>query len=52
VLFLLQHHCRNCGSIFCNACSDNTMALPSSTKPVRVCDECYVFLVSRYSVAH
>ncbi|KAH0950466.1 hypothetical protein HN011_008234 [Eciton burchellii] len=47
-----KHHCRNCGSIFCNACSDNTMALPSSTKPVRVCDECYVFLVSRYSVAH
>ncbi|XP_071859969.1 RUN and FYVE domain-containing protein 2 isoform X1 [Bombus fervidus] len=46
-----KHHCRNCGKIFCHACSDNTTALPSSTKPVRVCDECYVFLVGRYSGA-
>ncbi|XP_020278626.1 RUN and FYVE domain-containing protein 2 isoform X1 [Pseudomyrmex gracilis] len=45
-----KHHCRNCGHIFCNACSDNTTVLPNSAKPVRVCDECYVFLVSRYSV--
>ncbi|XP_012215624.1 RUN and FYVE domain-containing protein 2 isoform X4 [Linepithema humile] len=45
-----KHHCRNCGNIFCNACSDNTAALSNSAKPVRVCDECYVFLVSRYSV--
>ncbi|XP_011635962.1 protein RUFY3 isoform X2 [Pogonomyrmex barbatus] len=45
-----KHHCRNCGNIFCNACSDNTTVLPNSAKPVRVCDECYVFLVSRYSV--
>ncbi|KAG5306913.1 RUFY3 protein, partial [Acromyrmex insinuator] len=50
ILFLLQHHCRNCGNIFCNACSDNTTVLPNSARPVRVCDECYVFLVSRYSV--
>lgn len=46
----MQHHCRNCGEIFCNACSDNTMLLPSSAKPVRVCDDCHVFLVGRYSV--
>ncbi|PNF23373.1 RUN and FYVE domain-containing protein 2 [Cryptotermes secundus] len=45
-----RHHCRNCGEIFCNACSDNTMSLPSSAKPVRVCDDCHVFLVGRYSV--
>ncbi|GLV31974.1 uncharacterized protein CBL_07734 [Carabus blaptoides fortunei] len=45
-----RHHCRNCGDIFCNSCSDNTMALPSSAKPVRVCDECHVKLVGRYSV--
>ncbi|KAG5323478.1 RUFY3 protein, partial [Acromyrmex heyeri] len=50
IFFLFQHHCRNCGNIFCNACSDNTTVLPNSAKPVRVCDECYVFLVSRYSV--
>ncbi|XP_057325171.1 RUN and FYVE domain-containing protein 2 isoform X2 [Microplitis mediator] len=45
-----KHHCRNCGKIFCNSCSDNTIALPNSAKPVRVCDECHVFLVGRYSV--
>ncbi|XP_029667861.1 protein RUFY3-like isoform X2 [Formica exsecta] len=45
-----KHHCRNCGNIFCSACSDNTTVLPNSAKPVRVCDECYVLLVSRDSV--
>lgn len=45
-----KHHCRNCGEIFCNSCSDNTTLLPSSAKPVRVCDECYVQLVARNSV--
>nr|CAD7425196.1 unnamed protein product [Timema monikensis] len=45
-----RHHCRNCGEIYCNSCSDNTMSLPSSARPVRVCDECHVFLVGRYSV--
>ncbi|KAK5650701.1 hypothetical protein RI129_001730 [Pyrocoelia pectoralis] len=45
-----KHHCRNCGEIFCNSCSDNSMALPSSAKPVRVCDDCHVQLVGRFSV--
>ncbi|XP_034230364.1 RUN and FYVE domain-containing protein 2-like isoform X2 [Thrips palmi] len=45
-----KHHCRNCGDIFCNACSDNTMPLPSLPKPARVCDKCHVLLVARYSV--
>ncbi|XP_076284226.1 RUN and FYVE domain-containing protein 2 isoform X1 [Lasioglossum baleicum] len=44
-----KHHCRNCGKIFCHACSDNNTVLPNSTKPVRVCDECYVFLIGRYT---
>ena len=30
-----KHHCRNCGGIFCGKCSDNTMALASSAKPLR-----------------
>ncbi|GBM96198.1 RUN and FYVE domain-containing protein 2 [Araneus ventricosus] len=44
-----KHHCRHCGDIFCNSCSDNTMPLPSSAKPVRVCDMCYTLLLQRYS---
>ena len=44
-----KHHCRNCGGIFCNTCSDNTMPLPSSAKPVRVCDICHSTLLERYS---
>lgn len=45
----LQHHCRNCGEIYCQSCSDNTMPLPSSAKPVRVCDACHTILLQRYS---
>lgn len=49
-ILLFQHHCRHCGDIFCNACSDNQMALPGSSKLVRVCDECLLKLVGNYSV--
>ncbi|XP_071249852.1 RUN and FYVE domain-containing protein 2 isoform X2 [Salvelinus alpinus] len=45
----LQHHCRNCGEIFCNACSDNELPLPASPKPVRVCDTCHALLLQRCS---
>eukprot|EP00111_Clytia_hemisphaerica_P011946 TCONS_00035099-protein len=44
-----KHHCRKCGGIFCNNCSDNTMPLPSSAKPVRVCDDCHKDLLERYT---
>nr|XP_023029040.1 RUN and FYVE domain-containing protein 2-like isoform X2 [Leptinotarsa decemlineata] len=50
VYSFFQHHCRNCGEIFCNSCSDNTMSLPSSAKPVRVCDDCHLLLSNRTSV--
>uniref|UniRef100_A0A8D9ADY1 RUN and FYVE domain-containing protein 2 n=1 Tax=Cacopsylla melanoneura TaxID=428564 RepID=A0A8D9ADY1_9HEMI len=45
-----RHHCRNCGEIFCNLCSDNKMPLPSAAKPVRVCDECNVKLLEKQTV--
>ncbi|XP_042860427.1 RUN and FYVE domain-containing protein 2-like isoform X1 [Penaeus japonicus] len=44
-----RHHCRHCGNIFCHSCSDNTMPLPSSARPVRVCDTCHTQLLQRYS---
>ncbi|XP_036323857.1 RUN and FYVE domain-containing protein 2 isoform X4 [Rhagoletis pomonella] len=40
-----KHHCRSCGDIFCNSCSEHTLPLLTdlgqSGKPVRVCDQCY-----------
>jgi len=42
-----KHHCRNCGDVFCQRCSDNQMELPSHAKPVRVCDRCFSFLLER-----
>lgn len=38
----LQHHCRNCGAVVCGPCSSKKFLLPQqSTKPVRVCLDCY-----------
>lgn len=45
----LQHHCRSCGGVFCNNCSENSLQLASSSKPVRVCDSCYSMLLERAS---
>ncbi|KAK9884835.1 hypothetical protein WA026_009059 [Henosepilachna vigintioctopunctata] len=45
-----RHHCRNCGGIFCHTCSDNSMSLPSSARPVRVCDDCSELLSLRNNV--
>lgn len=42
-----KHHCRNCGNVFCGACSGNTMVLASNPKPVRVCDTCHTLLLAR-----
>jgi hypothetical protein len=44
-----KHHCRQCGDIFCDACSRHTkhVTLPAARdsnkerQPVRVCDTCY-----------
>lgn len=39
-----RHHCRNCGSVFCGACTSKKLSLEQSgfVEPVRVCDECFV----------
>jgi len=38
-----RHHCRNCGQIYCNNCSNNFMPLVryGYIKPVRVCNRCH-----------
>ncbi|KAI5646956.1 RUN domain-containing protein [Phthorimaea operculella] len=36
-----KHHCRRCGHIFCSGCSEKSVALTNTNKPVRVCDACY-----------
>ncbi|XP_067935312.1 RUN and FYVE domain-containing protein 2-like [Watersipora subatra] len=46
-----KHHCRNCGDIYCDECSNQKMMLPSSSKPVRVCDNCNTILLARASKA-
>jgi len=37
-----RHHCRKCGKVVCNGCSMQRFLLPAqSSKPLRVCDQCY-----------
>uniref|UniRef100_A0A915IQ12 FYVE-type domain-containing protein n=1 Tax=Romanomermis culicivorax TaxID=13658 RepID=A0A915IQ12_ROMCU len=41
-----RHHCRNCGQIFCSRCSryESDIRHLKITKPVRVCQNCYIRL--------
>ncbi|NXC47514.1 RUFY3 protein, partial [Penelope pileata] len=41
--------CKNCGGIFCEACSVNELPLPSSINPERVCNPCHKQLIQQYS---
>ena len=44
---LTQHHCRKCGGVVCGNCSTKKFLLPAqSSKPLRVCDNCYNVLSS------
>eukprot|EP00759_Apiculatamorpha_spiralis_P052736 PhF_6_TR5988/c0_g1_i1/m.8643 len=38
-----RHHCRSCGGLFCNKCSDYKKPVPTRgyDQPVRVCMPCY-----------
>uniref|UniRef100_A0A8C8EP54 Early endosome antigen 1 n=1 Tax=Oncorhynchus tshawytscha TaxID=74940 RepID=A0A8C8EP54_ONCTS len=40
-LAIRKHHCRHCGNIFCAECSAKNALIPSSKKPVRVCETCF-----------
>ncbi|XP_069124186.1 hepatocyte growth factor-regulated tyrosine kinase substrate-like isoform X2 [Argopecten irradians] len=41
--FNRQHHCRNCGEVFCSKCSSKNSIIPKFgiEREVRVCDSCY-----------
>ncbi|XP_039395475.1 protein RUFY3 isoform X3 [Mauremys reevesii] len=43
--------CKNCGGIFCEACSANELPLPSSINPERVCNTCHEQLIQQYSTS-
>uniref|UniRef100_A0A336MW48 CSON005030 protein n=1 Tax=Culicoides sonorensis TaxID=179676 RepID=A0A336MW48_CULSO len=46
-----RHHCRNCGAVCCGPCSNKKWLIPSmSTKPVRVCLDCYDKLSQKKTV--
>ena len=44
-LLLRKHHCRCCGSVYCQSCSSRSTSLPGwgIEQSVRVCEECYIF---------
>jgi len=45
-LITRRHHCRKCGMVVCNDCSNKRFLLPEqSSKPLRVCLSCYDELV-------
>ncbi|XP_031625433.1 rab GTPase-binding effector protein 1 isoform X2 [Contarinia nasturtii] len=39
-----KHHCRHCGSIYCEKCLSKTVASGRNNKPARVCDVCHTLL--------
>lgn len=49
--FVRKHHCRNCGNIFCDKCTQGRIALTVDDLAVRVCDQCMAEVTQRLSYA-
>ncbi|CAN8312655.1 unnamed protein product [Cochlearia groenlandica] len=49
--FLRRHHCRNCGDVFCDKCTQGRIALSAEENAlqVRVCDRCMAEVSQRLS---
>ncbi|KAI3813634.1 hypothetical protein L1987_18363 [Smallanthus sonchifolius] len=49
--FVRRHHCRNCGDIFCDKCTQGRIALTAeeNAQQVRVCDQCMAEVTRRLS---
>ncbi|KAL1569775.1 protein FREE1-like [Salvia divinorum] len=49
--FNRKHHCRNCGDIFCDKCTQGRIVLTAdeNAQPVRVCDRCVAEVTQRLS---
>ncbi|XP_024973752.1 protein FREE1-like [Cynara cardunculus var. scolymus] len=49
--FVRRHHCRNCGDIFCDKCTQGRIALTAeeNAQQVRVCDQCMAEVTQRLS---
>ncbi|KAL8168387.1 hypothetical protein V2J09_009886 [Rumex salicifolius] len=47
--FIRRHHCRNCGDIFCDKCTQGRTPLTADeqAQPVRVCDRCMAEVTQR-----
>ncbi|KAJ1369722.1 hypothetical protein KIN20_031265 [Parelaphostrongylus tenuis] len=45
-----RHHCRNCGRIFCNKCSRNSICIPELgyDRRVRVCNLCFLHKINPF----
>ncbi|XP_023676438.1 protein RUFY3-like isoform X1 [Paramormyrops kingsleyae] len=44
-----KKHCNHCQVVFCENCLVHELPLPSSIKPVQVCDQCHSQLLLQYS---
>ncbi|VVA91953.1 unnamed protein product [Arabis nemorensis] len=51
--FMRRHHCRNCGDVFCDKCTQGRIALTAeeNATQVRVCDRCMAEVSQRLSNA-
>ncbi|XP_058179751.1 protein FREE1-like isoform X2 [Rhododendron vialii] len=50
--FVRRHHCRNCGGIFCDKCTQGRIALTADeAATVRVCDQCMAEVTQRLTNA-